>query len=415
MLGSPANVRRKACLAASASRPEPGSVIATNRLPSSSTSEKKCANSDSGSIVPPDFEETTNSVRWRSTAPWIARILAASVESSTCSRARWFRRRRHRRTSGAGPPGRARSRPCPAGRCPPVRRRATSAANSSSAPSSPSIRSAIVSQPRRLAISGVPDEIPPPQSVASSRAIRPATSSSEARASWSATAAPERVGNAGRDGEVGIAHARIVVGLGARVGFRLEYDPRSTPTTARPQPRPGARARDRGGRAGGGAAGGDGRQAGGRPGRGRRHALRAALGLDGRPRRDRRGREGRGADALQRRADRRRLPAAGRHRRRPAGGHDARGARDAERARGDRAVGTRHDVRPGAVRVHGEDGGLPRDRRPARPRPPGDRDGEADRRAQGHPGERRDGRGARPPAPRGDREGDPRGGRARAG
>ena len=36
-----------------------------------------------------------------------------------------------------------------------VRRRATSAANSSSAPSSPSIRSAIVSQPRRLAISGV--------------------------------------------------------------------------------------------------------------------------------------------------------------------------------------------------------------------------------------------------------------------
>ena len=41
----------------------------------------------------------------------------------------------------------------------------------------------------------------------------------------------------------------------------------------------------------------------------------------GRRRRDRRGREGRGADALQRRADRRRLAAAGRHRRRPARGH----------------------------------------------------------------------------------------------
>ena len=49
-----------------------------------------------------------------------------------------------------------------------------------------SIRSAIVSQPRRLAISGVPEG---PQSVASSRAILPATSSSEARASLSATAA----------------------------------------------------------------------------------------------------------------------------------------------------------------------------------------------------------------------------------
>jgi hypothetical protein len=61
MFGSPANVRRNACLSASVSRPEPGSVIATKRLPWS-TSEKKCANSDSGSIVPPDLEETTNSV-----------------------------------------------------------------------------------------------------------------------------------------------------------------------------------------------------------------------------------------------------------------------------------------------------------------------------------------------------------------
>ena len=49
---------------------------------------------------------------------------------------------------------------------------------------------------------------------------------------------------------------------------------------------------------------------------------------DGRRRRHRRGREGRGADALQRRAHRRRLAARGRHRRRPARGHDA----DARRA-----------------------------------------------------------------------------------
>ena len=47
------------------------------------------------------------------------------------------------------------------------------------------IRSAIVSQPRRSAISGVPAG---PQSVASSRASLPATSSSAARASLSATA-----------------------------------------------------------------------------------------------------------------------------------------------------------------------------------------------------------------------------------
>ena len=49
----------------------------------------------------------------------------------------------------------------------------------------------------------------------------------------------------------------------------------------------------------------------------------------------------------------------------PLEGDDIGGARDAERARGDRAVGARHDVRPGTVRVHGEDGGLARDRRPA--------------------------------------------------
>ena len=153
---------------------------------------------------------------------------------------------------------------------------------------------------------------------------------------------------------------------------------------------------------------GHGRQGGGRPGRGRRHALHAPLGADGRRRGDRRGREGRGADALQRRADRRRLAAAGRHRRRSARGHDARRARDAERARGDRAVEPRHDVRPGTVRVHGEDGRRARDRRPARPRPPARRDRQAGGRAQGLRGRRRDGRGARPSPPRAGHRRDPR-------
>ena len=65
---------------------EPGSVIAT-KWPPSPTSEQKCANSDSVSIVPPDFEETTNSVRCE--VDLLARPRGsppASVESSTCRR-----------------------------------------------------------------------------------------------------------------------------------------------------------------------------------------------------------------------------------------------------------------------------------------------------------------------------------------
>ena len=71
---APSSVRRcrgrrgtralKRCSCASSSRPEPGSVIATKLAPPGA-SEKKCANSDSGSIVPPDLEETMNSVRGR--------------------------------------------------------------------------------------------------------------------------------------------------------------------------------------------------------------------------------------------------------------------------------------------------------------------------------------------------------------
>ena len=216
MLGSPANVRRKACLAASSSRPEPGSVIATKRLPSSSTSEKKCANSDSGSIVPPDLEETTNSVRSEVHGALDRADSARRRSSRGRAAARGCRRRRRRpRTSGAGPPGRARSRPCRAGRRPRVRRRAPPRRTARSAPSRRACARRSSASRGGWRSLGCPAG---PHSVASSRAIRPATSSSEARASCGRDGGLEHVGNAGRDGEVGIAHARIVVGFGTRVG-----------------------------------------------------------------------------------------------------------------------------------------------------------------------------------------------------
>ncbi len=235
----------------------------------------------------------------------------------------------------------------------------------------------------------------------------------------------QRTREAGLDGEGWLAHCHDRSGRGAVIGCRRGgrraawprhggVAPRGAPATererahdrprpipaARPQPRARARARDRGRRARGGSAGGPRRQGGRGPGGGGRHALHAAVGADGRRGGGRRGREGRGADALQRRAHRRRLAARGRHRGGPARGHHARRQRHAERARGDRALAARHDVRPGPVRVHGEDGGRARDRRPARPRPPAGRDGAPRGRAQGLAGGRRDGGGARPPAPR---------------
>ena len=86
-----------------------------------------------------------------------------------------------------------------------------------------------------------------------------------------------------------------------------------------------------------------------------------------------------------------------------------------ERARRDRAVRARHDVRPRPVRVHGEDGRRPRDRRPARPRPARCAETvELVAERKGTDVARRDGRRARPPAPRGRDRGDPRGRRARA-
>ena len=80
------------------------------------------------------------------------------------------------------------------------------------------------------------------------------------------------------------------------------------PSSSRSQPRARAGARHRGGGPVGRAARRDGRQGGGRPGGGRRHARGAAHGPHGRRRGDRRGREGRGADAPQRRGGRRRRP-----------------------------------------------------------------------------------------------------------
>ncbi len=90
MSGSPA----KTCAGSRArrpalARPEPGSVIAMKCAPSA-TSEKKCANSDSGSIVPPDFEETMNSVRCGS---------IGALHGERCRRRRWSRAR-----AGAGCP-----------------------------------------------------------------------------------------------------------------------------------------------------------------------------------------------------------------------------------------------------------------------------------------------------------------------
>ncbi len=98
MQGSLRNTRRKPRSVASASSGLPGSVTATKRDPSPPVRSQKCAKCESVSIVPPDFDETTNTVRSRSTAPSSARTAAGSVESSTCRRSAPKERRS---TSGA--------------------------------------------------------------------------------------------------------------------------------------------------------------------------------------------------------------------------------------------------------------------------------------------------------------------------
>ena len=60
----------------------------------------------------------------------------------------------------------------------------------------------------------------------------------------------------------------------------------------------------------------------------------------------------------------------GRYRSRPAGGDDPDRPRHALRALGDRALGAGHDVRPGPLRLYGEDRDRSPRRRPAQPHEP---------------------------------------------
>ena len=197
----------EAVLGGELSRPEPGSVIATKLAPSRS-SEQKCANSDSGSIVPPDFEETMNSVRRDRSR---ARSRGSRPRRSSRARAGRGRRRGARRTSGAAPRGRARSRPCRAARRPLVLVADLRGEQLERVRARSSMRSAIVSHPRRSAISGVPEDPTAWRRRGAARRHllrrRPLDLAPPRR--------PERVGNTGLDGQVVIAHARIVVGFGA--------------------------------------------------------------------------------------------------------------------------------------------------------------------------------------------------------
>ena len=173
-----------------------------------------------------------------------------------------------------------------------------------------------------------------------------------------------------------------------RTTTQATRSPLTCPTrrhAARSQPRPRARARDRGRRAAG-------------------RALRRAWATRRRPTRPPstactpccdtihmdgvvvigEGEKDEAPMLAQRRGGRRRLAAAGRHRRRPARGHAAVRPRAPERARGDRALRARHDVRPRPGVYMEKMAGGDAHRRPARPRPAARRDRRAGRRAQGH-------------------------------
>src|SRR5215208_2210894 len=181
MSGSFWKTARKPRSSASSTSDEPGSVIAAKWSPAlssptaSRTRAKKYSNCDRVSIVPPDFDETRNSVFDRSTACSAARTASASVESSTCSvmPSSSFPNER-RKTSGASDD-------------PPIPSSTTSVspsamqvvANSYSSLAWSSIDSLIVSQPRRFDSSGV--SLSPPQSVGSFCQTRWATCSSAAR------------------------------------------------------------------------------------------------------------------------------------------------------------------------------------------------------------------------------------------
>ena len=97
-----------------------------------------------------------------------------------------------------------------------------------------------------------------------------------------------------------------------------------------------------------------------------------------------------------------------RRRRRPAGGHRPGRARPAERARGRGRGRVGHDVRPRAVRLHGEARLRRRHRGAARPRRADRGDARDDRPGQARPRARPDGGHPRPAPARGDGRADPR-------
>ena len=94
-------------------------------------------------------------------------------------------------------------------------------------------------------------------------------------------------------------------------------------------------------------------------------------------------------DAVQRRAGRRRQRAGHRHRRRPDRRHHAHGQGPGQRHRRHRRERAGHHVRPGPLRLHGEDRGRARVPRRDRPQPHPDREPAGGGRGQGRVGARR--------------------------
>ena len=149
MSGSFSNTRRKPCSAPSFASEVPGSVTATKCEPSP-CSEWKYLNCDIVSIVPPDFDETMNSVVPRSRASRTARISSGCVESSTCRRTAPSPNER-RKTSGP-----RLEPPMPSSTASVMPASRTSAANARRSSASADSRSAMSSQPSRSVSSGVP-------------------------------------------------------------------------------------------------------------------------------------------------------------------------------------------------------------------------------------------------------------------
>ena len=198
-----------------ASRPEPGSVIATKlgcpprratRSARTATAARSC--------------RRTSRRRGTAFAAGRSRCSTARIRGGV-GRVQHVQarrgRRRCRRSSAAAPPGRARSRPCRAGRrraVPSSLRLRGEQLQSAELPEHPLARSSASRGGWRS-----PGCRRDPRAWRLRWAILPATSSLRGPRELVRDGGLEGVGDAGLDGEVGIAHARIVVGLGARVGF----------------------------------------------------------------------------------------------------------------------------------------------------------------------------------------------------